>query len=90
MLIAREKSNENVNIFNIGNEDWITVHEIAEIVCNIMNLRPEFKFTGGDRGWRGDVPLMLLDITRIKNLGFVPKYSSREAVEKTVKSLISL
>jgi UDP-glucose 4-epimerase len=55
-----------------------------------MNLRPEFKFTGGDRGWRGDVPLMLLDITRIKNLGFVPKYSSREAVEKTVKSLISL
>jgi len=88
MLTAREKSNERVNVFNVGNEDWITVREIAEIVCKIMNLRPRFRFTGGDRGWRGDVPLMLLDITKIKRVGFSPRFTSREAVEKTVKYLV--
>ncbi|MCD6435076.1 MAG: NAD-dependent epimerase/dehydratase family protein [Clostridiales bacterium] len=89
MLIGRNKSNMNVNIFNIGSEDWITVKEIAEIVSKVMGLRPEFKFTGGDRGWPGDVPLMKLDISKIRSLGFRPRLSSKEAVERTATWLLN-
>lgn len=79
------------DVYNIGNEDWITVKEIAEIVARTMNLNPKFVFTGGTkdgRGWPGDVKFMLLSIEKIKELGWKPKYTSREAVELTTKALI--
>ena len=54
-----------------------------------MRLNPKFKFTGGPIGWKGDVPVMCLDITKIKKLGWKPKYNSRKAVEKTVRDLLN-
>jgi UDP-glucose 4-epimerase len=59
-MLAGLKSDEKVSIFNIGSEDQVKVRRIAEIVCEELGLNPEFKFTGGDRGWKGDVPVMLL------------------------------
>lgn len=88
MIFARRKSNDQINIFNVGNEDWITVKEIAKIVSRKMGLKPELRFTGGDRGWPGDVPLMLLDISELKLLGFELRYNSREAIEKTVEWMV--
>ncbi len=79
------------DVYNIGNEDWITVREIAEIVAKTMNLKPQFIYAGGTkdgRGWPGDVKFMLLSIEKIKELGWKPKYTSREAVELTTKTLI--
>jgi len=88
MIFTVKNSNENVNIFNIGSEDTISVTEIANIVSEKMNLNPEFKFTGGERGWRGDVPKMLLSIDKIKSLGWIPRYNSEKAVERTVGQLL--
>lgn len=88
MLHAVEKSDEVVNVFNIGSEDQVKVRRIAEIVCEEMELNPRFKFTGGDRGWKGDVPIMLLSIEKLKSIGWRPKYSSEEAVRKTVRDLL--
>jgi len=88
MIFAVKNSNENVNIFNIGSEDTISVTDIAEIVSEKMNLNPEFKFTGGERGWRGDVPKMLLSIDKIKELGWRPHLSSKESVVRTVIYLL--
>ena len=82
------KADERVNIFNIGSEDQIKVKRIAEIVSEEMNLNPEFRFTGGRRGWKGDIPVMLLSIEKIKKLGWKPKYSSEEAVRRAVKDLL--
>ena len=57
-LCGRE-SPGTVNTFNIGSEDWIDVKTIAEIVCEEMHLSStKFRFTGGERGWVGDVPKM--------------------------------
>ncbi|MEM5794318.1 MAG: NAD-dependent epimerase/dehydratase family protein [Candidatus Aenigmatarchaeota archaeon] len=84
MLIGARKSSKKLEIFNIGSEDWITVKEIAEIVCEKMNLKPKFKFTGGKAGWKGDVHLMLLDVNKIKRLGWEQKVSIKEAIERTV------
>jgi len=69
MIFAVKNSDEKVNIFNIGSEDTIPVIDIAKIVSEKMNLNPEFTFTGGERGWKGDVPKMLLSIDKIKEVG---------------------
>ncbi len=87
MILAAEKTN-NFEIYNVGSEDQLTVLEIAKIICREKGVKPRFKFVGSKRGWKGDVPLMLLDISKIKNLGWKPKYNSREAVEQTLKQLI--
>jgi len=88
MLLAREKSGDKINIFNIGNEDWVSVKRIAEILCEETKLKPKFRFTGGNRGWKGDVPLMLLDISKIKKLGQKPKYGSEQAVRRVIKDIV--
>ena len=57
MLYATGKARGTVNTFNIGSEDWIDVKTIAEIVTEEMHLPDtKFRFTGGERGWVGDVP----------------------------------
>ncbi len=88
MITAVEKADERVNVFNIGSEDQVKVKRIAEIVCEEMGLNPEFRFTGGKRGWKGDVPVMLLSIERLKSLGWRPEYTSEEAVRRTVRDLL--
>jgi len=86
------ESDKLVDIYNIGNNDWITVKEIADIVSRVMNLNPEYHFTGGvegGRGWVGDVKLMLLDISKLKSIGWSPKFSSGEAIELAAREILS-
>lgn len=84
------KADNVVNIMNIGSDDQINVKSIARIVCEEMGLNPEFKFTGGRTGWKGDVPVMLLSIKRIKKIGWEPRYNSELSVRKAVKDVLSL
>jgi len=88
MLLAVERSEGGPDIFNLGNTDRLSVRRIAEIVCEETGLRPSFRFTGGRRGWVGDVPEMMLDIRKILSLGWRPRYSSEEAVRRTVRALL--
>jgi UDP-glucose 4-epimerase len=87
LLAARQDRKKSLDIYNIGSEDWITVKEIARILCKQVGLRPEFKFAGGRRGWKGDVPLMRLDIRKIKSLGWTPMYNSKRSVEIAIQNL---
>ncbi len=83
---------KQVDIFNIGNDDQLDVISIANIVCQQMELESaEIATTGGTsdgRGWIGDVKKMQLDISKLKNLDWQPKLSSKQAVEKSTKELI--
>jgi UDP-glucose 4-epimerase len=89
MLFAAGHANDRYNIFNIGSDDWVNVTTIAEIVCDEMELRNvSFHYTGGSRGWVGDVPKMQLSIERIKALGWSPKRGSRESVREAVRAMI--
>jgi UDP-glucose 4-epimerase len=91
MLIGLEKTKSQVEIYNIGSEDQITVKTIAEIVVEEMRLKNvQFKFTegvDGGRGWKGDVKNMLLDIGKLKSLGWKPKHNTKQAITKTIKEL---
>jgi len=94
ILTACEKSNCQVEIFNVGSEDWVNISRIAEIVVEEMSLKNvKFRFTGGvdeGRGWKGDVKKMLLDISRLKALGWKPKYKSEEAVRIATKHILEI
>jgi len=74
----------------VHSEDQIDVKTIAKLV--IQEMKPEnvgLKLTGGadgGRGWMGDVKNMLLDIDKIKALGWKPKNNSEQAIKKTVRT----
>lgn len=89
MLLAAEKQEEQVLALNIGSEDWIDVTTVADIVSEELRLSPEYEYTGGKRGWKGDVPKMQLDIERIKSMGWKPRYDSAGAIRKTVQEISS-
>ncbi len=82
---------DGVAVYNVGSEDQANVMRIAEIVCHEMGVAPAYDLTGGvdgGRGWVGDVKQMLLDVGRLKSLGWAPRYSSEEAVRVTVKRIL--
>jgi UDP-glucose 4-epimerase len=82
-----DHATEPVNIFNIGSDDWVDVVTIADLVADAMGLAGvEYRFAGGDRGWVGDVPRMLLAIDRLKALGWHPPLDSRESMEVAIRA----
>ncbi len=83
---------KDYEIYNIGNTDWVTVREIADIVVEEMGLENvEYTYkpmTSDGRGWPGDVKIMLLDISKAMSLGWEPSLSSKEAVRLTARALL--
>jgi len=86
ILLAIRKSKENVNIFNFGSGDWIRVSEIAKTLLRLAGLKEtKIVYTGGERGWPGDVPRFLLDVGKLSRLGWKARYNSKEAVKKAIE-----
>ena len=87
MIYGIQNSDERVNLFNLGCSDWVDVTRIAEIVAEEIGLPDvEFTYTGGERGWHGDVPRMRLSIEKIAKLGWKPGHDSEGAVRAAVKA----
>jgi len=84
MLTAVECADAKINIFNLGTDECCEVKESASWIAGRLGLAPHFTYAGGDRGWIGDVPFILLDASRIRALGWRPKLSIRQSVELTV------
>ena len=89
MIFGFEHSSNQINLFNLGCDSNTTVTKIAQMVVEEMGLKNvEFKYTGGRRGWPGDVPRFQLDSTKIKNLGWKERYSSDDAVRKAIREIL--
>jgi len=79
-----------VNVFNIGNVDTIEVTRVADVVVEEMGLKGvKYNYTGGDRGWIGDAPVVHLSIDRLRALGWEPKVSVEEGIRRTVRWLLA-
>ncbi|MBR5923735.1 MAG: NAD-dependent epimerase/dehydratase family protein [Clostridia bacterium] len=87
-LTAEFKPGEQVYNLSVKGEGT-TVTKIAETVVEEMGLKNvKFNYTGGDRGWKGDVPRFSYDISKILSTGWEPKFSSDQAVRQTVKDAL--
>jgi UDP-glucose 4-epimerase len=84
MLKAVERADAKINFFNLGTDEYCEVKESASWIAGRLGLNPTFTYAGGDRGWIGDAPFVLLDTRRIRALGWQPKLKIRDAVERTV------
>ncbi|WP_338728149.1 NAD-dependent epimerase/dehydratase family protein [Haladaptatus sp. DJG-WS-42] len=83
-----ETADAPMNSYNLGTRTTTSVTTIADIVSDEMGLDPEYEYTGGDRGWTGDVPKMRLSIEKLSALGYEPTLSSHESVRKAVRELL--
>lgn len=89
IIFGLENSNERVNVFTLGCDSSTDVTTIANMVVKEMDLKNvRFKYTGGDRGWPGDVPQVRFNCGKINNLGWKARYTSDEAVRLAVKVLV--
>ena len=70
---ARRRRTRRSHVYNVATGDYITVREIAELAVECVGLAPDsvrFAYTGGDRGWKGDVPSCGSTPRRIRALGW--------------------
>ena len=88
MLFIIENAGEPLNWFNIGPPDeGTTVKQIAETVRRVAAPHLEIRFTGGNRGWVGDVPRFRYSIEKLQRLGWSPACTSAQAVERAVAEI---
>jgi len=84
MLTAWRKQKADYDVFNVGSKEKTTVDELARTICAEMGIGPKFEHTGAQRGWVGDVRLMLLDTRKLEALGWEPKAGFEECVRRYV------
>ena len=89
MVHVATNADDAYNPYNLGTHTATSVTDIATIVAHEMGLDPAFEYTGGDRGWTGDVPRMQLDIERLTDLGFEPDLDSDAAVRRATRELLA-
>jgi UDP-glucose 4-epimerase len=87
ILVAIERATAKVNVFNLGTDEYVEVNNSVGYICEALKLAPELSYTGGERGWIGDNPFILLDCKRIRALGWAPKLTIREGILKTLAYL---
>jgi UDP-glucose 4-epimerase len=90
IFTVAEKCDACFDIFNVATDDYITVKEIADIAVAVAGIEPSsvhYEYTGGDRGWKGDVPIVRFDASKMKALGWRAARTSAEAVRDAIASM---
>jgi UDP-glucose 4-epimerase len=87
MLFVFENSNERMNVYNVGVETTTTVADIARFALEEGGITAPIEYSGGDRGWIGDVPKFAYDISKVTKLGWSASMTSDEAVRAAAKAI---
>jgi len=91
VMAAHTHTKARYDVYNVATGDTISVREIAELALDCLELSPanvNFEYTGGDRGWKGDVPIVHLDTAKIRGLGWNCAHTSREALRRAVLAML--
>jgi UDP-glucose 4-epimerase len=85
ILTAIDRADDKLNIFNLGTDEYCEVNDSIGWICEYLDLHPKLSYSGGERGWIGDSPFILLDCSRIRALGWRPRLTIKQAVLATIK-----
>jgi len=91
VLHAHLRSARPFDVFNVATGDYITVREIADLALEVLNLESgqvRFEYSGGSRGWKGDVPVVRFRTDKIRQLGWRCTYPTREALRKSLREML--
>jgi UDP-glucose 4-epimerase len=91
VLLTHRRSTKPVDVFNVATGDYITVREIAELACECLGLESgttRLSFGTGNRGWKGDVPVVRLSTERIRSLGWRCRRTTREALKASLMEML--
>ncbi len=83
-LLADRHQEPGACIYNIGTDELTTVDWSVRTICQHLGVEPEIVHTGGERGWIGDSPLIQLDCSRLRALGWAPSHTIAQAVDRTL------
>jgi UDP-glucose 4-epimerase len=92
VLTAYRQEDKPYEVYNVATGDYITVTEIAQLAVEVLGLAPgrvQFRYSGGDRGWKGDVPVVRLATERIRAIGWRCRRSAREALDASMRSMLA-
>jgi UDP-glucose 4-epimerase len=84
VLHAVGHTGPGLHIFNLGTDETVTVNESVSAITRLLGVKPELSYTGGERGWVGDSPFILLDTQKIRATGWSPKLTIAQALERTI------
>ncbi len=90
IFLVAAKAVKTYDVFNVSTADYITVRQIADLAVAVSGLESSevrFDFTGGDRGWKGDVPVVRFDSSKIRALGWKNRRSSAEAIRDSMEAM---
>ncbi|HEY7070160.1 MAG TPA: NAD-dependent epimerase/dehydratase family protein [Acidimicrobiales bacterium] len=90
VLTAHRRTTEPFRAYNVATGDYITVTEIAHLALDVLGLDPAevaFEYSGGSRGWKGDVPIVRLNTDRIRSLGWTQSAGSGAALSNAMRAL---
>ena len=82
--VARHEGQGGAHVYNLGTDETVIVDESLALITGRLGCTPAVRHTGGIRGWTGDSPLIRLDTSKIRSLGWAPKLTIGLAIEKTV------
>lgn len=91
VLLANQNLKSKYEVYNVATGDYLTVREIADIAVKQLPTQQsvKFNFTGGDRGWKGDVPIVRLNTDKIRSLGWNCSRNSAHAIQESVLSIMN-
>lgn len=87
IVLAMQGAMGKVSVFNLGWDGFCEVNDSIGWICEALGLQPDIEYTGGDRGWIGDNPFIYLDSSRMRSLGWSPRYPIRAGIQRTVQFL---
>jgi UDP-glucose 4-epimerase len=74
-------------IYNLGTTEYVQVNDSIRHICGVLGLSPKLEYTGGNKGWIGDNPFILLDTAKIQAAGWRPKLTIEQGIVRTLKWL---
>lgn len=87
VLLAFDQLVSGVEVFNIGSDNQCEINDSARWISERMGVTPRMVYGGGERAWVGDSPMVHVDSRKIRALGWSPRLTIREGIERTVDYL---